>query len=88
MSRGGGDDPPVVAERIHTLSFAEVTCKTRLLPARTGIILSRSREVVANVNIVVTQAARWGFMQRIIGLGLEVMDLHLVTLGPQRRAIR
>jgi hypothetical protein len=28
------------------------------------------------------QAALWGLIQRIIGLGLEVMDLHLVTPGP------
>jgi hypothetical protein len=37
--------------------------------------------VVANMNIVVAQAALWGLMQRIIGLGLEAMDLHLVTPG-------
>jgi hypothetical protein len=28
------------------------------------------------------QAALWGLIQRIIGLGLEVMDLHLVTPSP------
>jgi anti-sigma B factor antagonist len=28
------------------------------------------------------QAALWGLIQRIIGLGLEVMDLHLVSSGP------
>jgi hypothetical protein len=28
------------------------------------------------------QAALWGLIQRIIGLGLELMDLHLVTPGP------
>ena len=27
------------------------------------------------------QAALWGLVQRIIGLGLEVVDLHLVTPG-------
>lgn len=28
------------------------------------------------------QAALWGLIQRIIGLGLELMDLHLVTPSP------
>ena len=27
------------------------------------------------------QAALWGLVQRIIGFGLEVVDLHLVTPG-------
>jgi hypothetical protein len=27
------------------------------------------------------QAALWGLVQRIIGLGLEVVDLHIVTPG-------
>lgn len=27
------------------------------------------------------QAALWGLVQRIIGLGLEVVDLHLVAPG-------
>ena len=28
------------------------------------------------------QGALWGIVQRIIGLGLEVVDLHLVTPSP------
>ena len=29
------------------------------------------------------QGAMWGLVQRIIGLGLEVVDLHLVTSEPR-----
>jgi hypothetical protein len=29
------------------------------------------------------QGALWGLVQRIIGLGLEVVDLHLVTSQPR-----
>jgi hypothetical protein len=37
---------------------------------------------------VADQAALWGIVQRIIGLGLQVIELHLVAMPPgQSRAM-